>query len=127
MPDPSPGWVRLTLQGSELTSSLLTPSVRINGWPVPSRYGVQDLAVHPGPNRIEIDAQWMRRYGQATLDTVVAPGQVVEVWYAAPYHQFTHGSIGHTRQRRPGGGCLVVGLLLAVAVVLIVVLLGLLA
>ena len=46
----------------------------------------------------------MRTYGQAGIDTTVAPGQVVEVWYASPVHQFARGNIGFTKQPRPGHG-----------------------
>jgi hypothetical protein len=124
--DPGPGWIRLTIQGSEMTANVLTPTVRINGWPVPSRYGVQDLAVHPGHNRIEVHAQWLRRYGEAVLDTHVVPGQVVPVWYAPPYHQFTHGSIGHHQQGRRGLGVLLGVLAVLLLVPLLLVLLAVL-
>jgi hypothetical protein len=119
---PALGTIRLTIQGSVWTANALTPRVRINGYPVPSRYGAQDLPVYAGPNHIDVDAQWMRTYGQAGIDTNVAPGQVVEVWYASPMHQFARGNIGFTKQPRPGTGCLWVALgvvaLFAVLVVL---------
>ena len=85
-----------------LTANAITPRVRINGYPVPSRYGVQDLPVYAGPNHVDIEAQWMRTYGQAGIDASVAPGQVVEVWYASPVHQFARGNIGFSKQPRPG-------------------------
>ncbi|WP_162259373.1 hypothetical protein [Phycicoccus sp. Soil803] len=107
---PAVGTIRLTIQGSIWTANAITPRVRINGYPVPSRYGVQDLPVYAGPNHLDIDTQWMRTYGQAGIDTSVAPGQVVEVWYASPVHQFARGNIGFTKQPRPGTGCLWVGL-----------------
>ncbi len=100
------GTIRLTIQGSVMTSNLLTPTLRINGHPVPTRYGTQDIPVYPGPNHLDMEAQWMRTYGQAAIDTTVAPGQVVEVWYASPLHQFARGNIGFTKQPRPGMGCM---------------------
>ena len=104
------GVVRLTIQGSEMTSNMIVPSCTINGHTVPTRYGVQDLVVWPGRNHVALQAQWMRTYGQAAIDVDVAPGQVVEVFYAAPLHQFTKGAIGLTKQSRPGKaplfGCL---------------------
>jgi len=103
---PAQGTIRLTIQGSVMTANAITPRVRINGYPVPSRYGVQDLPVYAGPNHIDIDAQWMRTYGQAGIDTTVAPGQVVEVWYASPLHQFARGNIGFSKQPRPAMGCI---------------------
>ena len=120
-PAASLGTIRLTIQGNVMTSNALTPTLRINGYPVPTRYGTQDLPVYAGPNHLDMEAQWMRTYGQAALDTTVAPGQVVEVWYASPLHQFARGNIGFTRQARPGMGCLwvvlgIVALGVAVAV-----------
>lgn len=106
---PATGTIRLTIQGSVMTSNMLTPTCRINGHPVPTRYGTQDLTVWPGPNHLELEAQWMRTYGQAAIDVEVAPGQVVEVFYATPLHQFTTGNIGLTKQKRPGMGCLWIG------------------
>lgn len=121
---PALGTIRLTIQGNMWTSNAITPRVRINGYPVPSRYGTQDLPVYAGHNHIDVDAQWMRTYGQAGIDTTVAPGQVVEVWYASPLHQFTTGNIGFTRQPRPGMGCLVVGLAAIVLVLVGITVLG---
>ena len=121
-PQPALGTIRLTIQGSVMTANAITPKVRINGYPVPSRYGVQDLPVYAGPNHIDVDTQWMRTYGQAGMDTNVAPGQVVEVWYASPVHQFARGNIGFTKQPRPGMGSLWIALgLVAFVVVLSVV------
>ena len=45
----------------------------------------------------------MKEYGQASLDVVVQPGEVVPVFYAVPWHQFSRGSIGHEQQKRKGG------------------------
>lgn len=118
-PQPALGTIRLTIQGSVMTANAITPKVRINGYPVPSRYGVQDLPVYAGPNHIDIDTQWMRTYGQAGMDTNVAPGQVVEVWYASPVHQFARGNIGFTKQPRPGMGCLWIALALVAFVVVL--------
>ena len=116
------GTIRLTIQGSVMTSNMLTPTLRINGHPVPTRYGTQDIPVYPGPNHLDMEAQWMRTYGQAAIDTTVAPGQVVEVWYASPLHQFTRGNIGFTKQPRPGMGCMLVLLgILALCAALVVV------
>lgn len=100
------GTIRLTIQGSEMTSNMIVPTCTINGHSVPTRYGVQDLPVWAGPTRVALQAQWIRTYGQAALDVNVAPGQVVPVFYAAPLHQFTTGTIGHTKQSRKGKGCL---------------------
>lgn len=102
---PPPGFIALTIQGNAMSSSMLTPNVLIDGRPVPASYGQNTIPVYPGPHRVELSAQWLRRYGQAALDLHVAPGQSVPVFYRAPLHQFSTGSIGHERQKAKGKGC----------------------
>lgn len=127
-PQGPPGFIEFTIQGSELTSNMVVPTATVNGHRVTTRYGHQSIAVPPGPVRLEVYAQWMRRYGQATLDFFVQPGQHVPVYYAAPYHQFTTGSIGHEEQKRKGLGMLlgiiggIVGFFLLLAIIFVVVL-----
>lgn len=99
---PPAGWIQLTLQGNVMTSSLVPPTVRLNGYPVATSYGVNALAVPAGRWRIEVHCQWLRQFGQAELEVDVAPGQHVPVFYAAPMHQFTRGSIGLEQQKRRG-------------------------
>jgi hypothetical protein len=114
------GIIRLTIQGNVMTSNAITPSVAVNGYRMPSRYGTQDLVVYAGRNRVDIHAQWVRRYGEASLDVVVQPGQVVDVWYAAPWHQFAHGNVGFEKQQRPGkavGFAIIAGVMLFAAAV----------
>lgn len=121
---PPTGWLRLTLQGSPMTSSLITPAVTINGWRVPSHYGENVIPVNAGPNRVEVSCQWLMKFGQATLDTQVPEGGQLLVYYAAPWHQFTRGAIGYQKQKRPG----VAGFaLLLTAILLVVVVLAALA
>ncbi|MGL4743075.1 MAG: hypothetical protein ACRCXL_01610 [Dermatophilaceae bacterium] len=121
------GTIRMTIQGSELTTNIVPPTVHVNGHQLVSRFGVMDVPVWAGRNRVEVYSQWMRRYGQATLDIDVAPGQVVPVFYAMPWHQFTTGSIGFEKQKRRGAGALfgIIGGL--VGLILLVVLLAALA
>lgn len=106
-----------------MTSNMNTPTCKINGYPVPTRYGAQDLEVWAGPNRIELESQWMRTFGQAAMDVDVAPGQVVDVFYAAPASQWAKGKIGHTKQPRYGVwamfGCL--GLIAFIFVLIVVI------
>jgi len=117
------GWVRLTLQGSAFTSSLITPAVSVNGWRVPSHYGENVIPVHAGPIRIDVSCQWLMKFGEATLETQVPAGGQVTAYYAAPWHQFSRGAIGHEKQRRPGAvGFAVMVALIAVVVAVLVVL-----
>ncbi|WP_197429804.1 hypothetical protein, partial [Auraticoccus cholistanensis] len=69
---------------------------------------------------VEVASHWMRRYGEASIDVDVAPGQTVDVYYAAPFHQWSTGSIGTTPQKRKGTGVLVALLSVVVLLVLVV-------
>lgn len=103
-PPPPLGTLHLTLQGSVMTSSMVPPAVRVNGYRVPTSYGENVIPVYAGPVRVDVDCQWLRTFGQASLSFQVQPGQVVPVFYAVPWHQFTTGSIGHLQQKRKGAG-----------------------
>ena len=124
-PAPAPGCVVLTLQGSVMTSNMIPPAVRINGYSMPAKYGENVYPLAPGSWHIDIHAKWLRTYGEAAIDVQVQSGQTVPVFYAAPLHQFTTGSIGHVKQPRKGAAvfialmsvvALFVGLMVAVAV-----------
>jgi hypothetical protein len=120
-PQVATGHLRVHLQGSALTSSMITPTLLINGTPVKALYGPNDYVLPAGPYRVSAYAQWMRQYGQAALDVAVYAGQTVEVFYATPLHQFTAGTMGFTRQSRKGRG-LFVGLFGVVALFVILML-----
>lgn len=100
------GTLVLNVQGSPLVQSIVPPSLTINGHPVRLAYGRNVIPCPPGPQHLSMHLQWMRRYGQAELDLNMAPGQTVEVFYAGPYHQFTHGQIGFQPQKHHGLGLL---------------------
>jgi hypothetical protein len=112
--------IRLTLQGSTISSGLVPPKVSVNGYKVGTGYGANLLPVYAGRNHVDVEMQWLLTYGRAALDVDVAPGQTVEVWYAAPWHQFTKGAIGLERQKRPGLG-LFIGILCGAALFAILV------
>jgi hypothetical protein len=116
-PDAPMGWLRLTLQGSALTSSMITPAVTVNGWRVPSHYGENVIPVHAGPIRIDVSCQWLMKFGEATLETQVPAAGQVTAFYAAPWHQFSRGAIGYEKQKRPGA----VGFTVMMAVIVMVV------
>jgi len=104
------GHLRVHLQGSVMTSSMITPTLLINGQPVKASYGPNDFVLPAGPYHMSAQGQWMRQYGQAALDVALYPGQATDVLYAALLHQFTAGSMGFTKQPRRGLG-FVIGLL----------------
>ncbi|WP_193610127.1 hypothetical protein [Nocardioides lijunqiniae] len=101
-PDPSTGWLQLTIQGSVMTAGLIPPTVRLNGYRVPTQYGLNTIPLPAGRWHIDVHGQWLLTYGQAALDVDIAPGHQVPVFYAMPYHQFTTGSIGFEKQKRKG-------------------------
>jgi len=117
------GLLRINLQGSVMTSSWIAPTLLINNQVVKASYGPNDYILPAGPYRISAYAQWMRQYGQAALDVAVYPGQTVEVFYAAPLHQFTTGSIGFSKQSRKGLGFFMglIGALVAFVVAMLVI------
>ncbi|GAA1514653.1 hypothetical protein [Kribbella lupini] len=112
------GMLHLTIQGSMMTSTMVPPTVHLNGYPVRVKFGRNDIPVFAGPLHIDVHSQWMRTFGQAALDCTIHPNQAVPVFYAAPYHQFTTGSIGHTKVKRKGLDVLLalVGTIVAVGV-----------
>lgn len=115
------GTIRLTLQGNVMTSGL-TPTVHVSGHRVNARFGTMDVPVWAGRNRVDVHTQWMRQYGQASLEVDVPPGGIVPVHYAVPWHQFARGAIGTEKQTRPGLGvfALVMGLVIGLPLLVIV-------
>jgi hypothetical protein len=109
------GHLRVHLQGSMLTSSMITPTLLVNNQVVKASYGPNDYFLPAGAYRVRAYTQWMREYGQAALDVALYPGQAIEVFYASPLHQFTTGSMGFTKQKRKGRA-LVIGLIAVVMV-----------
>jgi len=121
---PAQGTIRLTIQGNELTAGMITPTVVVSGHRVNSRFGTMDVPVWAGSNRVEVSTRWMREYGQASLEVLVRPGEVVPVFYAVPWHQFSTGSIGYQKQQRKGLAPLVGGFVALFAVIAVLIALG---
>jgi hypothetical protein len=118
-----PGYLRLHLQGNALIG-MITPSVRIDGYPVPVKYGENVVPVHPGPHTVSANGQWMWKYGHAEQQIQVGPGETADLWYAAPVLTFMKGAMGPTKQRVPGVLGLVGVPLVIVALVVLIVVLG---
>lgn len=100
-PPPPPGYLRINLQGNRMIT-MITPSVQVNGYPVPAHFGPNLVPMPPGVHTVSAHAQWMWRYGQASQQVQLAPGQTVDVCYAAPVLTFMGGAMGFTRQKVPG-------------------------
>jgi len=119
------GHLRVNIQGSVMTSSFVPPTLLINNQVVRSSYGPNDYVLPAGQYHVSAYAQWMRRYGDAALDLVLQPGQAVEVFYAAPYNQFTSGSMGFAKQQRKGLALLLVPLAIMLTMLVFALVLGL--
>lgn len=100
------GALMLTLQGNVLTTGL-TPTVRIDGFPVHATFGANFFPLRPGHHRVDVHTQWMRQYGQASMELDIREGATIPCFYAVPWHQFTTGSIGHDKQSRNGLGVMI--------------------
>lgn len=120
--------LKFTVQGNVMTSNLVAPTLTIDGYiaPTPSGGGSTLIPIRSGVHRLQVHSQWLRQYGQASLEVMIQPQTQLEVFYAPPWHQFTTGSLGLAPQPRKGVGCLI-GLLAAVVAIplLIIVLVAL--
>ncbi|TNM39760.1 hypothetical protein FHP29_12930 [Nocardioides albidus] len=114
-PPPPPGYLRVTVQGNRMLT-MITPGVQVNGYPVPVQFGPNIIPMPPGVHTVSAHAQWIWRYGQASQQVRLAPGQTVDVFYAAPVLTFLKGAMGPTKQKVPG----VVAFVLLLAAVLLV-------
>lgn len=124
-PFPPPGQLVVHLQGSWFISAI-TPTVLIDGQPVPARYGENHYPVEPGRHVVAMQAQWVLTYGRAHLEMAVASGRRIDVWYATPWHQFAkQGSIGFEKQRHRGAWLAWVAGAFVIVAVLVLVLAGL--
>lgn len=118
-PPPPGGVINLTVQGSVLTNSMVPPTLTINGHRVDlPQSGSRQIPAPAGMHHLQVASQWLRTYGQAELTVQVAPGQRVDVFYAAPFHQFATGNLGFEPQAKKGKGCLI-GLLAVLALIVI--------
>lgn len=117
------GTIDFTLQGSVMTSNMLTPKVFIDGHPVPASYGLNRLPVPAGRHTLSAYATWIVKYGEASYDVDVQPGQTVPVFYAAPMVQFMKGRMGPTKQKRPG----LIGFVVLLVVIIVIVVLAVVA
>jgi len=119
------GHLRVNIQGSAMTSSFVPPTLLINNQVVRSSYGPNDYVLPAGQYHVSAYAQLMLRYGDAALDLVLNPGQAIEVFYGAPFNQFTSGSMGFTKQRRKGFALLLALLAILLGMFVLVVVMGL--
>ncbi|MFC9554363.1 hypothetical protein ACFTWF_26365 [Rhodococcus sp. NPDC056960] len=97
---------------------LVTPNARINGFPVPLRWGRNVIPAPPGVHHIQIFVPWIVEQGKAqiTVDNRYQPAP--PVYYASPFSSFSRGAIDHRPVKNPG----LLGLLLILTPVLVLIL-----
>lgn len=94
--------IRLIRQGSWVTTSTVTPAVLLDGRPMFTVIGPTVLPVAPGMHRIDVHERYLGSSVPVAVMVMVAPGQLVDVFYAPPHTRFTSGRIGMVPQQRPG-------------------------
>ncbi|MBA3529880.1 MAG: hypothetical protein H0T91_11355 [Propionibacteriaceae bacterium] len=106
--------------------SVISPSVRIDGYPAPARWEQNVYTVPAGQRNVAVESRYMWTFGQQQLNVNVAPGQTLEVHYTGPALTFMAGAMGYEPQQRPGriGVWLILGipiglLLLALLIALV--------
>lgn len=98
-----PTFVRLTVQDGWSGLEALGFRLLVDGRPVEvGGAGVHDFLVTPGRHELGFSVWWLRRYGHASIDVELGPGQALEVFYAPPYGAFGKGSAGLRPQKRRG-------------------------
>lgn len=83
--------------------ALMKPTAVINGHSVPLEWGHNVIQAQPGVHQIEVHCQYLWKIGKAkiTVDNTAAPA--APIYYAAPWHNFAGGAIGHQPVKNPGG------------------------
>ena len=101
---------------------MITPKIRIDGFPAAAQWGRNQFTAPAGSRRVEISVSYLWEYGRASDDVPVQPGHEVEVYYAPPVFTLMSGRIGPAPMPAGGKPVLIVLLVvLALAVVLIIV------
>jgi len=102
-----------------LSSALISPLVKIDGYPATARWEQNSYPVPAGNRQIEVASNYLWEYGRATMGVDVPPGQTVEVHYSGPVMTMMGGKLGFTPQPRPG--MLAFWLIIAIPIVLILI------
>jgi hypothetical protein len=102
-----------------LSASIMSPNVKIDGYPAPARWEQNVYPIAAGRHQVQGSTNYMWEYGRAEMIVDIAPGQSVEVHYSSPVLTFIQGRMGFELQPRPGMP--VLWALLAIPVVIIVI------
>ncbi|GGA76055.1 hypothetical protein GCM10011490_28570 [Pseudoclavibacter endophyticus] len=100
-----PGYVQFTVQGNIWTSTMIPPTVTLNGYQVSIvNHGTALIPVQPGTYVIEAQIRYLWNFGHAALQVQVHPGQTVPVFYGPPWITWSPGALGVVPQKRHGLG-----------------------
>ncbi|HEY9292616.1 MAG TPA: hypothetical protein VIP98_15140 [Microlunatus sp.] len=102
---------------------MITPSVRIDGFPATVQWGRNEFTVPAGPRRVEASASYLWQYGRASDTVPVQPGRQVEVHYTPPVFTMMSGRIGPTPMPA-GGKPVLIGLLVVLGLAVLLIILG---
>lgn len=116
-----PGFLRITIQGNAW-KSFIPPTVSVDGGPTTRQYGTVDVPVAPGMHHVSAESHSLWTYGRAAMNVTVRPGEVVPVFYNAPWNAYVRGSIGFEPQRANGLG-LLIGILSGTFLIVLMILL----
>jgi hypothetical protein len=109
------------------SASMMTPQVKIDGFPAPVRWEQNAFPVVPGRHQVEAATTYLWQFGHASLPVDIAPGQSVEVHYSSPLITFMSGRMGFEPQPRPGAvamWAILAAVVLIIVFVVVVVILG---
>ncbi len=101
-----------------LSASIMSPNVKIDGYPAPARWEQNFYPVPAGRHQVQGSTNYLWEYGRAELGVDVAPGQSVEVHYSPPLLTFVGGRMGFEEQPRPG--MLAFWIILAIPILILV-------
>lgn len=103
---------------------MISPVVRIDGYPASASWGRNSFVVPAGVRQVEVAQTYLWTYGRATQPVSVEPGRTSEIFYAGPMATFgMGGAMGTEPQKRPGTA-LFVGVMVLVLVVLLIAVLA---
>ena len=108
------------------SASMMSPTVAIDGYPAPARWGQNAYPAPAGERDLRVSVTYLWTYGAAQLPVVIQPGQTTTVHYTPPMTTFAAGRMGLEPQPRAGMG-IFWALMAFLALVLVLIVVGALA
>ncbi|MEU8177907.1 hypothetical protein AB0C14_33975 [Microbispora hainanensis] len=118
-PPPAPPGAHLVLDVKRhwmgFTLALITPTIMLNGYQVPGRWGRNVIPLSPGQYQLHVHLPYLlpARIGPADLTIWLQPGMALELEYRAPMWAYARGALGPAPQPWNGKGIVIT--LLAIA------------